>query len=262
LKWLFGLLASLLCASSALAQTAPMTSFGFVSSQYCDSVTTEFPKAPWCYQPKSGLLYLWNGSNGYSVFNGLGSFSPTLAGVVTGASSANVFNSTNTSGNEMDNALIINNASGHNGNVDLQIQPDTANSDIAYIQLDSGTAGVLSWFEEGPGGTGAELDFGVQDNSSSYTQIECDSPAYNFGYPGYCYINSGDGFGSPFFKFITIYSAAGTAIPAAASANNHARACVSDSTACTSGTTYTSGGSTACELWSNGSAWKESGSGC
>ena len=62
--------------------------------------------------------------------------------------------------------------------------------------------------------------------------------------------------------FLDIYSAAGTAIPAAAAANNHYRACVSDSTACTSGTTYASGGATACEVWSNGSNWIESGSGC
>lgn len=59
----------------------------------------------------------------------------------------------------------------------------------------------------------------------------------------------------------TIYSAAGTAVPAATT-TPHARLCVSDSTTCTSGTTYVSGGSTACELWSNGTNWIESGSGC
>jgi hypothetical protein len=62
--------------------------------------------------------------------------------------------------------------------------------------------------------------------------------------------------------FETIYSAAGTAIPAAASGNAHYRACVSDSTGCTSGTTYTSGGADACEVWSDGTDWIESGSGC
>jgi hypothetical protein len=62
-------------------------------------------------------------------------------------------------------------------------------------------------------------------------------------------------------KWGTIYSAAGTAVPAASGISD-GRLCVSDSTACTSGTTYTSGGSTACELWSNGTNWIESGSGC
>jgi hypothetical protein len=62
--------------------------------------------------------------------------------------------------------------------------------------------------------------------------------------------------------FETIYSAAGTAIPAATSENAHYRACVSDSTNCISGTTYIGGGSEACEVWSNGMDWVESGSGC
>jgi hypothetical protein len=62
-------------------------------------------------------------------------------------------------------------------------------------------------------------------------------------------------------RFGTIYSASVTAVPSASSVT-HGRLCVSDSTACTSGTTYTSGGSTACELWSNGTNWIESGSGC
>jgi hypothetical protein len=62
-------------------------------------------------------------------------------------------------------------------------------------------------------------------------------------------------------RFGTIYSAAGTPVPSATSIS-HGRLCVSDSTSCTSGTNYTSGGSTACELWSDGTNWKESGSGC
>ena len=63
-------------------------------------------------------------------------------------------------------------------------------------------------------------------------------------------------------QFQTLFSAAGTAIPAASSANAHTSACVSDSTACIAGTTYTSGGSTNCHLHSVGSTWKEDGFGC
>ena len=39
----------------------------------------------------------------------------TLAGVVTGAPGSNVFNSTNTAGNTMNNAFIVNNPTGNNG---------------------------------------------------------------------------------------------------------------------------------------------------
>jgi len=69
-------------------------------------------------------------------------------------------------------------------------------------------------------------------------------------------VASSNGFG-------TIYSGSGSTKAPTASANTHGRICVSDAAACTSGTTYAAGGgSTACELWSNGTNWIESGSGC
>jgi hypothetical protein len=111
----------------------------------------------------------------------------------------------------------------------------TGNVDIGENQYGTGTTGVVN-IVDGPG------------NGSSATVVA------SFG------TTQGVGIGTVMF-FNTVYSAAGTAVPAA-SAHNHARLCVSDSTLCTSGTTYTSGGSTACELWSNGTNWIESGGGC
>jgi hypothetical protein len=64
------------------------------------------------------------------------------------------------------------------------------------------------------------------------------------------------------FGFSTIYSAAGTPIPPCISQFNHYRGCVSDSTGCVNASPYVSGAGTACELYCNGSIWKESGSGC
>ena len=212
MKWLFGLLASLLCASSALAQTAPMTSFGFISSQYCDSVTTEFPKAPWCYQPKSGLLYLWNGSNGYSVFNGLGSFSVTLGGVVTGASSANVFNSANTDGNTMNNSFIINNLHGY-GSYDLEIKPDPSGAAIIGLLTSATSGGEISVYSgSGSGTEGNEIDMLASSTDGSTTVgLLCDSLDNSPNFPGYCYTAySNLGFQAQTFVFSAIYSAIGT----------------------------------------------------
>jgi hypothetical protein len=61
--------------------------------------------------------------------------------------------------------------------------------------------------------------------------------------------------------FFTVYSAKKKPLPSA-SENPHFRACVSDSTGCSSSAVYTPGGMTACEVWSNGTDWIESGSGC
>lgn len=67
----------------------------------------------------------------------------------------------------------------------------------------------------------------------------------------------------PLLNFSFIYSGSGAAAVPAAGGLPHARVCVSDAGACTSGTTYSAGGgSTACEVWSNGTNWIESGSGC
>ena len=54
----------------------------------------------------------------------------------------------------------------------------------------------------------------------------------------------------------TVYSAAGTAIPSAATLGAGSRAFVSDATAATFGTTYTSGGSNKVPVYSDGTAWK------
>lgn len=56
-----------------------------------------------------------------------------------------------------------------------------------------------------------------------------------------------------------IYSAAGTALPAAATPNIGAKVLVSDAVTCVSGTTYASGGSTSCMVISNGTNWIETG---
>ena len=67
----------------------------------------------------------------------------------------------------------------------------------------------------------------------------------------------------PLLNFNFVYSGSGAAAVPAAGGLPHARVCVSDAAACTNGTTYAAGGgSVACELWSDGTNWKESGSGC
>lgn len=69
--------------------------------------------------------------------------------------------------------------------------------------------------------------------------------------------------------FLTIYSAAGNALAAAAAGNAHYKACVSDATLtgglCVQGTAYSvsaGAGSGSCEVVSSGSAWTESGPSC
>lgn len=67
----------------------------------------------------------------------------------------------------------------------------------------------------------------------------------------------------PLLDFSFVYSGSSTAAVPAAGGLPHARVCVSDAAACTNGTTYAAGGgSVACEVWSDGTNWKESGSGC
>jgi len=61
--------------------------------------------------------------------------------------------------------------------------------------------------------------------------------------------------GVPILAPTTIYSAAGTALPAASSALKGARAVVSDATLPTFLGAYVSGGAVVCPVFCNGSAW-------
>ena len=190
----------------------------------------------------------------------------TLGGVVTGSSAANVFNSVNTTGNTMDNAFIIDNSGSNNNGNDLEIQPDAGESTLCMDDTNRTCGTQLQSYPNTTGTEASLTSLGDNSNNSESVALLCDSlDSTGAGtIPGFCYISGlgGKGFQAPFFAFLTIFSAGGTALPAAATGNAHWRACVSDSLACASGTTYTSGHSTPCEVWSNGSNWIESGSGC
>ncbi len=113
--------------------------------------------------------------------------------------------------------------------------------------------------------SGGEVDIGENSygNARVGPVVIVDGPGAGSSATKVATFSSSTGVGiGTIIGFETIYSAAGKAIPAAASGNAHYRACVSDSTGCTSGTTYTSGGADACEVWSDGTDWIESGSGC
>ena len=137
---------------------------------------------------------------------------------------------------------------------------DICNSDITNDNANANTSCVHLGAR-----SNGEVDIGENQygNATTGPVVIVDGPGAGSSATKVATFSSSTGVGiGTIIGFETIYSAAGTAIPAAASGNAHYRACVSDSTACTSGTTYTSGGADACEVWSDGTDWIESGSGC
>ena len=222
----------------------------------------------------AGPIVSNNANNGVGSGGAVGS-----AGGVLGGSYPNpAFNSTSSTGNVMNNAFTVFNSAGNLSGEDLLLGDGASVQTILFFDLTKNSPSSSDFPQASFQATavdttpshGASITWFVDGQDISHkTAMACYSTDYagSATLQGACQINqAGGAVGSGTIiannQFGVIYSAAGTAIPAASSANNHMRACVSDSTACTSGTTYTSGGATACEVWSNGSAWKESGSGC
>ena len=127
--------------------------------------------------------------------------------------------------------------------------PTNTASNIAF----GNAAGTTQWFINGGfGAAGAQGNLAIVDQVNGVFPIIVHPTAAQTDF-------TNTGLNAHAFGFATIYT---NGTKPAASGNNHYRICVSDAAACTSGTTYAGGGGTACELWSDGANWKESGSGC
>jgi hypothetical protein len=127
----------------------------------------------------TGQSYLFPPSVSNPGGSGGGAPTGAASGVLGGTYPNPAFNSTNLAGNTMNNAFIVNNTNGNNGQVDLEIKPDPLFNNASWLQLDTVSSSGEQPFVAGiASGAGAYLEIGLNDpnNANSQTGIQLLGP--------------------------------------------------------------------------------------